>query len=201
MAGHGRVHAGFYDALSHVWRDLEDVVRQFNHQFTKTVWVTGHSLGGALASLTVARWLDSGRPVHGMYTFGQPRTGDNSFARNFNFNFMPRAFRMVNNNDLVTRIPPRSFGFSHLGSFKYFTDEGNLEHHIGWWDLFLDSWQGHIHEIFSGDIGFGDHSMTGYRELVSRQVSDLLAEFDQRRSLEAFLAPRAATVTPRRRTA
>ena len=40
-----------------------------------SVWYTGHSLGGALASLATAQMRRQEVPVDGLYTFGQPRTG------------------------------------------------------------------------------------------------------------------------------
>ena len=47
----GRVHGGFYDALSDVWHVVDRAVQQLDRYGHKTLWVTGHSLGGALASL------------------------------------------------------------------------------------------------------------------------------------------------------
>ena len=52
----GRVHAGFYEALSHVWRLVDQQVIACDPQCRKPLWVTGHSLGAALATLAVARW-------------------------------------------------------------------------------------------------------------------------------------------------
>ncbi len=165
----GKVHAGFYDALSHVWQSLDRRVERFDDGRQKPLWVTGHSLGAGLATLAVARWLEKGRPVKGLYTFGQPRTGDTTFARNFNFEFKPFAHRIVNNNDLVTRIPTRSMGYSHVGSFKYFTEDGDFVEDIGFWDLFLDRWRGRLQSVVKlGLDGIQDHSMSGYRECIDR---------------------------------
>ena len=167
----GQVHAGFYDALSHVWQDIDRNVRRLDEGGSKSLWLTGHSLGAALATLAAARWIDQGRPVQGVYTFGQPRTGDQQFARNYNFAIKPSAFRFVNNNDLVTRIPPRAFGYSHLGTFKYFTDDGELVDDINWWNRFLDSWKVVVEDVFDwANDGIRDHSMNGYCELIEREL-------------------------------
>ncbi|MDP6442228.1 MAG: lipase family protein [Pirellulaceae bacterium] len=162
----GRVHEGFYDALSHVWRTIDDAVAGLATD--KPLWITGHSLGGALAVLAAARWLDADRPLAGLYTFGQPRVGDATFARNFNFAMKTTAFRVVNDNDLVTRMPPRSLGYSHTATFLCFTEDGRLVEDIQWWRDFLSRWTGRILDVVRhGDVGLDDHRMDNYSELIN----------------------------------
>ncbi|MEZ6111813.1 MAG: lipase family protein [Pirellulaceae bacterium] len=184
----GKVHAGFYEGLSHVWAELDGLVRQATAREAKPVWIAGHSLGGALAALAAARWLDQGQSVQGVYTFGQPRSGDATFARNFNFAIKPRAFRIVNDNDFVTRVPPRAFGYSHAGTFMYLNDRGELDSDVGWWDQFLDRWAGALDDIFEWMTeGLSDHRMTAYRDLIERLLP-VLSEADEfSRNLGAFL--------------
>jgi triacylglycerol lipase len=168
----GRVHGGFYDALSDVWHVVDRAVQQLDRYGHKTLWVTGHSLGGALASLAAGRWLDRGRKVQGLYTFGQPRAGDRTFARNFNFAIKGSAFRFVNNSDLVARIPPRSLGFHHAGTFKYFTEDGRFEEHFTWWQAFLDRWTFRFDRLLGSAFdGVEDHSMTTYRQRIEAAAS------------------------------
>lgn len=167
----GRVHEGFYDALSNVWHLVDLAVAGFTADEPKPLWVTGHSMGGALATLAVARWLQQGRAVAGLYTFGQPRTGDDEFARNFNFAFKPYAFRFVNNNDIATRVPPRCCNYRHIGRFRYLTEPGKLEFDINWWQLFLDRCHGKIEDILQwGGDGIKDHSMEVYRQLIEKNL-------------------------------
>lgn len=188
----GNVHAGFYDALANVWQLMDRYVRHLMEERPRRLLVTGHSLGAALATLAAARWLEAGEAVGGLYTFGQPRTGDDNFARQFNFEFKPFAFRFVNNNDLVTRIPPRAFGYSHLGTFKYFTEGGTFAEEIDWWNRFLDGWRGRLDDVFSsGDDGIKDHSMTEYRSLVDAAYRDTapIRLFSAERAIRLFLGP------------
>lgn len=57
------------------------------------------------------------RQAKGLYTFGQPRTGDREFARKPDADFEQQTFRYVNNNDIVTRVPFRAMNYSHVGLF------------------------------------------------------------------------------------
>lgn len=167
----GRVHEGFYDALSCVWHLLDKEVRRLHSDGRRRLWVTGHSLGAALASLAVARWCEAALPVAGLYTFGQPRTGDGMFARHFDFAFRPHAFRIVNNLDIVTRTPARVMGYQHLGTFVYFTDEGALSDDVSWWTRFLDGWHGAIERILDwGRAGIEDHRMDRYRQRIEEAL-------------------------------
>jgi triacylglycerol lipase len=201
----GRVHEGFYDALSCIWHLLDREVRQLHADRPRQLWVTGHSLGAALAILAVARWLEAGRPVAGLYAFGQPRTGDSTFARNFDFAFRPHAFRIVNHHDIVTRTPPRSLGYQHLGTLIYLTDAGELSHDVSWWQQFLNGWNGAIEALLDwGREGLADHRMASYCQRLevagqhrTKQVRD--ARLLGIGSGEADSMP--ARIRPRRRAA
>lgn len=164
----GRVHLGFDLALSHVWDELNACVAQFQDQ-GQSLWVTGHSLGAALASLAAARWREADKPVHGLYNFGGPRVGDRTFERTFDQDFGSRNFRFVNNADLVTRVPLRTTGFSHAGTLMYFSDKGKLSVDPGHWDAFLNRMQGRIADL--GKLGPADlkhHSIDQYVKLCEK---------------------------------
>ena len=158
----GKVHEGFSTALSCVWRDVWSYIRA--ERKGRALWITGHSLGAALAALAVAKLrLEKDEPVNGLYTFGHPRTGDREFAKNFNADFSSQTFRYVNNNDIVTRVPFRAMHYSHVGTFKYFDKSGNENHNISWWDKVQDRLLGRIDDFLKpGTDGIKDHSMKKY---------------------------------------
>ncbi len=81
----GGVHRGFNAAINSIWDELEAEIRALKTA-DQTIWLTGHSLGGALATLAAAKLhLDDPKiPVNGLYTFGQPRVGSQKFSRAFN---------------------------------------------------------------------------------------------------------------------
>ncbi len=199
----GRVHEGFYDALSCVWHSLDREIQQLQDDCQRPLWVTGHSMGASLAALAAARWLASKLPVTGVYTFGQPRTGDRRFARSFDFHFRPHAFRLVNRMDIVTRTPPRSLGYRHMGTFIYLEEAGTLSHDVSWWQRFLDGWQGSIESLLEwGGGGVEDHRMACYRQRMAQSLES------QRKSGIGSAsvghrtdAPTVPMVRPRRRAA
>ncbi|KAI7863316.1 Alpha/Beta hydrolase protein [Spinellus fusiger] len=75
----------------------------------KRLYITGHSLGGALATIFLAKMVQSDSPLlphfAGLYTYGQPRVGDETFSRIFHSNLSRKIFHHVYNNDIVPRVP------------------------------------------------------------------------------------------------
>lgn len=168
----GQVHEGFWTALHHVWDGVVQHVKRFQSR-DQSLWFTGHSLGAALATLAVAKLrLEANRPVNGLYTFGQPRTGDAEFAAAFNADFERYCFRFVNNNDVVTRVPPRALGYCDVGRVLYFDSDGNLQHDVSHWNRFVDRLKGRIEEFgHLGLDGIEDHAMDGYADLLKRNLT------------------------------
>lgn len=107
----GTVHIGFVRALDAVWAGIESTVRN-QVAAGKKLWITGHSLGGALAVLAACRLSDL-KP--GVYTFGQPRVGDEAFADTYDSRIGSRYFRFINDKDIVARVPPFTAGYRHFG--------------------------------------------------------------------------------------
>jgi len=100
-----RVHSGFKAALEDVWTVLQPEIENLHRQGL-TIWLTGHSLGAALATLAADRLPD----VQGLYTFGSPRVGDKGFQSHFRV----KAYRLVNGKDIVPTVPGEG-PFRHVG--------------------------------------------------------------------------------------
>ena len=75
----GKAHRGFCEALDAIWSIFFTKVKSHTDAGRK-LWITGHSLGGALATLVARRLPTSMKPV-GVYTFGQPRVGDTTYCQ------------------------------------------------------------------------------------------------------------------------
>jgi hypothetical protein len=100
-----RFHQGFVNAIADVWDALLEAVVAERKRLDRPLWVTGHSLGGALAML--AGWLFYRKfvPVHQIYTFGAPMIGNDEAAKAFNKAFAGKIFRYVDTVDPVPRLP------------------------------------------------------------------------------------------------
>lgn len=140
----GNVHQGFMDALNEVWEDqllpcLNKLLSEEGKN--RVLWMTGHSLGAALATLAADRFGH----VQGVYTFGSPRVGDQSFADDYYVN----TYRFVNNNDIVPRLPWRPY--VHVGQLKYIDSDGNLIDNVSLWqsisEQFVGRWKHLINSI------------------------------------------------------
>jgi triacylglycerol lipase len=162
----GKLHRGFRDALDEVWAgpaphpSLRDLLARLDPTGRRHVWLTGHSLGAAVATLAAQR---QGR-VQGLYTFGSPRVGDARFAAGFH---VP-AWRFVNHQDVVPHLPPRLspfFPYGHVGELKYIDGAGQVGPEPGL-DEGGSSAAGHrIDALLAGQIPFAqlaDHAPLYY---------------------------------------
>ncbi|KAF9461462.1 Alpha/Beta hydrolase protein [Collybia nuda] len=99
------VHEGFLGAWNSVAFQIVEAIRPFPRDYI--IVTTGHSLGGAIASLAgISLKVEFARPLENfvvplrIYTYGQPRTGSIEYARWIN-NVVGTSvmFRSVNAND------------------------------------------------------------------------------------------------------
>lgn len=69
----GKAHWGFHTALDAVYEPTREAITALRDR-DQSLWVTGHSLGGALAMLAAARlhFAEPSLSADGVYTFGQP---------------------------------------------------------------------------------------------------------------------------------
>jgi predicted lipase len=109
-----RFHKGFYKCLSRSIEKLYNKLQTKLVVFPKTpVYVTGHSLGGAMAAILHALWgiTPSGCTSHfspndivtnSAYTFGMPRYGNKKVVTG-----LANPYHLYNENDIIPSIPPK----------------------------------------------------------------------------------------------
>jgi triacylglycerol lipase len=103
---------GFVDAAEMVREQLDGLVAQ---RPERSLFVTGHSLGGALAVVTA---LGAFRRPDAVYTFGSPRPGGRGFARDYDgAQLGTSTYRLVYGEDIVPTVAPAQFGFCHVGRY------------------------------------------------------------------------------------
>lgn len=79
------------------------------------LFVTGHSLGGALAVVAAMGLVDGGVRPQAVHTFGMPRPGNADFAARYDGALGPCTYRMVHGDDMVPTVAPSFLGFRHVG--------------------------------------------------------------------------------------
>lgn len=154
------VHSGFYQVYARFRHEVLQAVADDTD--LKHVLVTGHSLGGAVATLLC---LDMGQRLQALelrhvkhvvgIVFGTPRVGNESLARTLQELPQATLWRVMNQCDIIASLPPHT-----TPNFKYPQEEMAYYTHVGRPHLFDDnrgSWQ-------------ANHQMAVYRNHVSGGV-------------------------------
>lgn len=113
-----KVHSGFYKLLfnNNLYTDILNEIKKLTNQYTDyTLNVTGHSLGGALATLFGFFLSYSITSKIYIFSFASPRVGNRIWANIFNNKENLIHYRFVNQKDIVTAIP--YFYYSHCGNY------------------------------------------------------------------------------------
>lgn len=147
---HGLVHSGFRGELDKIWADIK---KHHSSHAAKTFYITGHSLGAAMATIATSRFEEE-TPVEQLTTFGSPRVGTRKFVKNIATPHM----RFVNNNDIVTKVPLWLMGYKHHGVLQYINFYGNVRK-LTTWQAIKDKWRGYRSGLLDGAL---DHGMDNY---------------------------------------
>lgn len=106
--GLGRINSGFYKS----YKSMHEKIKRAVGSRPRDLWLIGHNLGGAVATIAAMELAKEGHNVSGLFTFGQPATGDSQFVDTATTLLSSRYARFVNDRDLVSRLPP---GLEHGG--------------------------------------------------------------------------------------
>jgi triacylglycerol lipase len=158
----GRVHRGFKAEVDTLWPLLADELRQS----TKDLWFCGHSLGAAMATICANRCKLS--QVHrdpiGLFTYGSPRVGSKKYVQHGRVHHV----RWVNNNDIVTRVPPVWMGYYHVGREMYLNAYGKVRRMTKYQRL-KDRYRGFKMGLKQGKVDhFADHAIVRYVQYIQQ---------------------------------
>jgi hypothetical protein len=163
------VHSGFKRYLDAVWPQVTQCVAGYRATHPdQNICITGHSLGGALATLAFTRLND---PASSLITFGCPRVGNPAYCNLIDALARTRKFyRAVDNLDIVTHIPSDLL-FRHYANPTvdiYWLDPGHALRIVGQPDLPSD-----IDAIAKLPLGFlTTHWMDGLPNPLPRPLAD-----------------------------
>ncbi|MCH7929657.1 MAG: lipase family protein [Proteobacteria bacterium] len=135
--GNGKAHEGFVEAFKSVEDEVKTAIAAL--PATEPLYVTGHSLGAALATVAAMR-CDAVHTLAACYTFGSPRVGGPEWADGLKC----PVYRVVNEADGVPLVPPSIVlaflippllwlsrigfvGFQHAGDMRYLTVNSKLK--------------------------------------------------------------------------
>jgi triacylglycerol lipase len=110
-----RFHRGFMTALADIWAPMREAVESELKKKDRPLWLTGHSLGGALALLAGWRFLRNTIDVYRIYTYGGPMAGNEESVKAFDRELEGKVYRFVHGPDLVPRLPTVSLVLNSYG--------------------------------------------------------------------------------------
>jgi hypothetical protein len=113
FSGGGNVNEYFLHAFNLLWSSglRDDFLTLKNSNPDYAAWITGHSLGAAIASIaatTIAHTKLISPDLIKLITFGEPRVGDKTYAEVAD-SLISYAYRVVHRHDIIPHLPPKGF--------------------------------------------------------------------------------------------
>ncbi len=107
----GKVHSGFFGTMDSGWESLKT---KFTYAKArgKSIIITGHSLGGAIAQMAALKAVKMKLPIKTIYVFASPRAGNEEFAKAVEDTFGAKFFRINNGIDMTPHVAPSREGES-----------------------------------------------------------------------------------------
>ena len=166
-SGVGKVHVGFRTYTDKVWPQVMGHVTSAREK--KHLWLTGHSLGAAMATLMARRFaLGDTLPIPAaLFTYGSPRVGNRTYINAFN-KLVPHH-RWVNAGDIVTKVPISPW-YYHCGTRHHIKVPKKHTTQKSWITKIYTTMHDVLFKKIKNDIS--DHSSTLYVERLSMQLAD-----------------------------
>lgn len=166
-----KAHSGFLNAYDSINLELKaEVLKLLNLNNNYTFYVTGHSLGGALATLLAIDLKRTFKNINVIiYTYGSPRVGNKWFVRMFNNSLKNQSYRIVNERDFIPQVPGGSY--RHVAIYTLLDDKGKIILHPNVLEKIGKTIEG-IESLLSLDIS-EEHAHTYYKKLLD-QVTEIV---------------------------
>lgn len=159
----GKVHKGFWDDMKSVETEIIQYLTK-NITSGKQIIFTGHSQGAAVAELCFSnRCYVLPDEFQICIPIETPRNMSKKAAKAFGGVHGSKIYHVVNNNDVVTRVPTRVMGYDHVKyiNSNYLDEDGDLHTDISWWEMFKDRIRGRVYDFGElGTDGIKDHSIS-----------------------------------------
>ena len=126
-----QVEKGFYKAYNEIKPELFDNLVDLSTKYnTKDISITGHSLGGSMATLMAYDILTAYPKYQVKYliTFGSPRTGNQLFVDSFN-SYRVTSYRITHAYDMVPHVPEEFLHYHHISNEIWY-NEANTQYKI-----------------------------------------------------------------------
>ncbi|KAL3476457.1 Alpha/Beta hydrolase protein [Aspergillus californicus] len=118
------VHGGFWKSWEVVADSIASGIESALTTYPGyTVVFTGHSFGAALATLGAAELRKAGYTIE-LYPYASPRVGNKALVQYITD--QGGNYRVTHTNDLVPRLPPMAFGFSHISPEYWITSDNDV---------------------------------------------------------------------------
>ncbi|KAJ0416363.1 Alpha/Beta hydrolase protein [Aspergillus carlsbadensis] len=118
------VHGGFWRSWEVVADDITSGIESALATYPGyTVVFTGHSFGAAVATLGAAQLRNAGYAIE-LYPYGSPRVGNEELVQYITN--QGSTYRVTHTNDIVPRLPPMLFGFSHTSPEYWITSDNGV---------------------------------------------------------------------------
>lgn len=169
VSKYGAVHSGFKSDAESIYSQVVDAL--IKHIVAKRrIYVAGHSQGAGVSKQLALRLLENGFYVYRAIGYGEPRSVSADTAGRLDAEFPDVFHRVVNNNDLVTRVPLRIMGYKHYGTLHYFFENGNYSTDTTAWERFLDRISGCFEDFGEyGSDALKDHAQAAYIGCIGRE--------------------------------
>ncbi|XP_031503065.1 uncharacterized protein LOC116266111 isoform X2 [Nymphaea colorata] len=192
-----QVHSGFLSAYDSVRNRILSLIRtsigfvKDDSEETRPTWhvyVTGHSLGGALSTL-LALELSSSQMAKRraisvtMYNFGSPRVGNKRFAEAYN-EVVKDSWRIVNHRDIIPTVP-RLMGYCHVAQPIYLKAKDLRDVMVNM-ELVQDGYESDVIGEYTPDALVGEF-MKGEKQLIEKILQTEISLFRSIRDGSALM--------------